>query len=489
MTQVLELQDPALLRDAGLIDGAWTAARSGARFAVHDPASGAELGKVPDMGQTDAAAAIAAADRAWPAWRALTAKQRGTLLRRWFELILQHQEDLARLMTGECGKPLAEARGEVAYGASFVEWFAEEAKRVYGDVIPTTGNDRRLLTLKQPIGVAAAVTPWNFPLAMITRKCAPALAAGCPVVVKPAEQTPLTALALAELAQRAGFPPGVFNVLTAADGAEIGREFCANPTVRKLSFTGSTAVGKLLLAQSAATVKKVSLELGGNAPFIVFDDADLEAAVAGAMASKYRNAGQTCVCANRLLIQDGIYDAFAERLAAAVAGLQVGSGTENGVSQGPLINADAVAKVEAHIADALAQGARVLSGGQRHALGGNFFQPTVLADVTPAMRVAREETFGPVAPLFRFSTEDQAIAMANATEFGLAAYFYSRDLGRVWRVAEALEYGMVGVNVGIISTEVAPFGGVKESGLGREGSRYGIDEYLEIKYLAMGLNS
>ena len=487
MTQPLFLQDPELLRHDAYVDGSWTAARIGDRFTVRDPATGAALGQVPDMDGEDAADAIAAAERAWPDWRARTAKERGALLRRWYELILEHRDDLGRLMTAECGKPLAESQGEVLYGASFVEWFAEEAKRVYGDVIPTPSVDRRLLTLKQPIGVAVAITPWNFPLAMITRKCAPALAAGCPVVVKPAEQTPLTALALAELGRRAGFPPGVFNVITAADGAEVGREFCANPTVRKLSFTGSTAVGKLLLAQSAGTVKKVSLELGGNAPFIVFDDADLDAAVAGAMASKYRNAGQTCVCANRLLVQDGIYDAFAERLAQAVAALRVGSGSDEGVDQGPLIDETAVAKVEAHIEDALRQGARVLTGGQRHALGGNFFQPTVLADVTPSMRVAREETFGPVAPLFRFQTEDEAVAMANETEYGLAAYFYSRDLGRVWRVAEALEYGMVGINVGIISTEVAPFGGVKESGIGREGSRYGIEEYLEIKYLALGL--
>jgi succinate-semialdehyde dehydrogenase/glutarate-semialdehyde dehydrogenase len=399
---------------------------------------------------------------------------------------MQHQEDLARLMTAEQGKPLAEARGEVAYGAAFVEWFAEEAKRVYGDVIPAAMNDRRYVVIRQPIGVVAAITPWNFPVAMITRKCAPALAAGCTVVVKPSELTPLCALALAELAQRAGFPPGVFNVLTTSDAAAVGRVLTASPVVRKLSFTGSTAVGKLLIRDCADTVKKVSMELGGNAPFIVFDDADLDAAVAGAMASKYRNAGQTCVCANRLLIQDGIYDAFAEKLAVAVGGLKVGDGMAEGTSQGPLINQAAVEKVEQHIGDAVSKGARILCGGQRHAKGGTFFEPTILADVTPQMLLASEETFGPVAPLFRFHSEDEAVRMANDTEFGLAAYFYSRDIGRVWRVAEALEYGIVGINEGIISTELAPFGGIKESGLGREGSRYGMDEFTEIKYLCMG---
>jgi succinate-semialdehyde dehydrogenase/glutarate-semialdehyde dehydrogenase len=389
-------------------------------------------------------------------------------------------------MTAEQGKPLAEARGEVLYGASFVQWFAEEAKRVYGDVIPAHAADRRLVVIKQPIGVVAAITPWNFPIAMITRKCAPALAAGCPVVVKPAELTPLSALALAALAEQAGIPPGVFNVVTTSRPQEVGRELTANPTVRKLSFTGSTEVGKLLIRECADTVKKVSMELGGNAPFIVFDDADLDAAVAGAMASKYRNAGQTCVCANRLLVQDGIYDAFAERLAAAVGELKVGPGADEGVTQGPLINAEAVAKVEEHIADALGQGARLVCGGRRHALGGTFFEPTIIADVTPAMRVSREETFGPVAPLFRFRDEAEAVALANDTPYGLASYFYSRDIGRCWRVAEALEYGMVGINEGIISTELAPFGGVKESGLGREGSKYGIDEFVEVKYLCMG---
>ncbi len=476
----------ALLRQDAYIDGAWVAADDGARFPVTDPATGTVLAEVPDMGAAETRRAIAAAEAAWPAWRARTAKERAAILRRWYDLQMAHQEELARLMTAEQGKPLAEARGEVVYGASFVEWFAEEAKRIYGDTIPAPAGDRRIVVIKQPVGVVASITPWNFPIAMITRKCAPALAAGCPVVIKPAELTPLSALALAALAEEAGFPPGVLNVITTARAREVGAELTANPTVRKLSFTGSTPVGKLLIRDCAETVKKVSMELGGNAPFIVFDDADLDAAVAGAMASKYRNAGQTCVCANRILVQDGVYEAFAMKLAAAVASLKVGPGVEEGVSQGPLINAAAVAKVEEHIADALANGARVVCGGSRHALGGTFFEPTILADVTPSMKVAREETFGPVAPLFRFHDEAEAIAMANATEFGLAAYFYSRDIGRCWRVAEALEYGMVGINEGIISTEVAPFGGVKESGLGREGSKYGLDEFLEIKYLCMG---
>jgi succinate-semialdehyde dehydrogenase/glutarate-semialdehyde dehydrogenase len=482
----VQLADQSLLKDSAYIDGIWCAADDGARFAVSNPADGATLASVPDMGEAETRRAIEAANAAWPAWRAKTAKERSVKLRRWFELILANAEDLARLMTAEQGKPLAEARGEVAYGASFVEWFAEEAKRVYGDVIPAPFNDRRYLVIKQPVGVVAAITPWNFPLAMITRKCAPALAAGCPVVVKPAEDTPLCGLALAALAERAGFPRGVFNVLTTSSGPRVGAELTRNPLVRKLSFTGSTEVGKLLIAQCADTVKKVSMELGGNAPFIVFDDADLDAAVAGAMASKYRNAGQTCVCANRLLVQDGIYDAFADKLAAAVAGLTVGDGMEEGVNQGPLINEAAVLKVEAHIRDAVEHGARVLRGGQRHEKGGTFFQPTVLADVTPAMRVTREETFGPLAPLYRFHDEAEAIRMANDTDYGLAAYFYARDIGRIWRIAEALEYGMVGINEGIISTEVAPFGGIKESGLGREGSRYGIDEFVEIKYLCVG---
>jgi succinate-semialdehyde dehydrogenase/glutarate-semialdehyde dehydrogenase len=475
-----------LLRSEAFVDGAWIGADEGARFAVTDPATGATLAEVPDLGAAETERAVAAAEAAWPAWRAQTAKERAAVLRRWFDLQLEHQEELARLMTAEQGKPLAEARGEVVYGASFVEWFAEEAKRVYGDTIPAHAGDKRIVVIKQPVGVVAAITPWNFPIAMITRKCAPALAAGCPVVIKPAALTPLSALALAALAEQAGFPPGVLNVITSRRASEVGGVLTASPTVRKLSFTGSTEVGKTLMEQCAGTVKKVSLELGGNAPFIVFDDADLDAAVAGAMASKYRNTGQTCVCANRILVQDGVYEAFAMKLAAAVASLQVGPGTDDGVQQGPLINAAAVAKVEEHIADAVGQGARVVCGGSRHALGGTVFEPTILADVTTSMKVAREETFGPVAPLFRFHDEAEAVAMANATEFGLAAYFYSRDIGRCWRVAEALEYGMVGINEGIISTELAPFGGVKESGLGREGSKYGLDEFVEIKYLCMG---
>ncbi len=480
----MKLEDSNLLRQQCYLNGQWVGGESD--FPVHNPASGAELARVPRFGAAETRAAIAAADAAWPAWRSRTAKERTGVLRRWFELMNQHADDLALLMTSEQGKPLAEARGEVAYAASFVEWFAEEAKRAYGETIPAVAADKRMLVIKQPIGVCAAITPWNFPAAMITRKVAPALAAGCTVVVKPAEQTPLTALALAELAHRAGFPAGVFNVIT-GDPVAIGGELTSNPTVRKLSFTGYTEVGRLLMGQCAPSIKKLSLELGGNAPFIVFDDADLDAAVEGAMISKYRNTGQTCVCANRLLVQDGIYEAFAARLAAKVATLKVGEGTEAGVTQGPLIDADALAKVEAHIADAVAHGARVLAGGRRHKKGGTFFQPTVLADVTPAMRVAREETFGPVAPLLRFQTEEEAIALANATEFGLASYFYSRDIGRIFRVGEALEYGMVGVNTGLISNEVAPFGGIKQSGLGREGSKYGLEEYLEVKYLCLGL--
>ncbi|MCB2103061.1 MAG: NAD-dependent succinate-semialdehyde dehydrogenase, partial [Rhodobacterales bacterium] len=420
-------------------------------------------------------------------WRALTGKDRSAVLRRWFNLVMENQQDLAELMTAEQGKPLTEALAEVVYGASFIEWFAEEAKRVYGDTIPAHQADKRIVVLKQPVGVVAAITPWNFPIAMITRKCAPALAVGCPVVIKPASQTPLSALALAELADRAGFPKGLVNVITGAAGA-IGGEMTANPTVRKVTFTGSTEIGKVLMEQSAGTVKKVSLELGGNAPFIVFDDADLDAAVEGAIASKYRNTGQTCVCANRLLVQDGVYDAFAEKLARAVEALQVSDGMENGAQQGPLIDMSAVEKVEEHIGDALDKGARLVTGGKRHALGGTFFEPTILADVTTDMMVTREETFGPVAPLFRFMDEAEAIRMANDTEFGLAAYFYTRDLGRTWRVSEALEYGLVGVNAGVISTEVAPFGGVKESGIGREGSKYGIDDFLEMKYVCMGID-
>jgi succinate-semialdehyde dehydrogenase/glutarate-semialdehyde dehydrogenase len=485
----MQLRDPRLFREQAFIGGAWLAADSAATVAITNPATAETLAQVPDMGAAETRRAIEAAEAAWPAWRALTAKQRGAILRSWHELIVSNADDLALLMTSEQGKPLAEARGEALYAASFVEWFAEEAKRTYGDVIPQTVANQRLIVLKQPIGVCAAITPWNFPAAMITRKVAPALAAGCPAVVKPAEQTPLTALALAVLAERAGFPQGVFNIVTgsAASSALIGGELTSNPIVRKLSFTGSTEVGRLLMAQCAPTLKKISLELGGNAPFIVFDDADVDAAVAGAIASKYRNAGQTCVCANRLLVQEGIYEEFSRKLAAQVGALQVGAGSETGVTQGPLIDAAALAKVEAHVADAIARGARVLTGGKRHARGGTFFEPTVLADVTPAMRCAREEIFGPVAPLFKFRDETEAIALANATEYGLAGYFYARDLSRVWRVAEALEYGMIGVNVGLIANEVAPFGGVKQSGIGREGSRYGIEEYLEIKYVCLGL--
>lgn len=475
-----------LQKDSAFIGGEWVAASAGRRYAVHNPADGRVIAEVPDMDRSDAKKAIAAAGRSLPGWAAKTAKARGAVLRRWHDLILLHREALARIVTAECGKPLAEALGEVAYGAAFIEWFTEEGKRACGEVIPTHDADKRLLTLKQPVGVCAAITPWNFPIAMITRKAGPALAVGCGMVVKPAEATPLTALALAALAEEAALPAGVLNVVTAKSGVEIGREFCANPLVRKLSFTGSTATGRILLRQCADTVKRVSMELGGNAPFIVFEDAALDAAVAGAMASKYRNTGQTCVCANRFLVQAGVYDAFAERLAAAVAGLKVGHGNEAGVTQGPLINTAGLEKVEAHVEDAVAKGASVLCGGARHALGGNFFQPTVLTGVTPGMRIAREETFGPVAPLFRFNTEQEAIAMANDTEFGLAAYCYSRDVGRIMRVAEALEYGMVGVNEGIISTEAAPFGGVKASGLGREGARQGIEEYLETKYLCLG---
>ncbi|MGE0807758.1 MAG: NAD-dependent succinate-semialdehyde dehydrogenase [Burkholderiaceae bacterium] len=483
----LQLKEKALLKRQGYIDGRWVDGDGGARFAVNDPATGELVAEVADMGAAETRRAIDAAARALPAWRAKPAKDRATILRKWYELILAHADDLALLMTTEQGKPLAEARGEVTYGASFIDWFAEEGRRTYGDVIPTIAGDRRLLAIKQPIGVCAAITPWNFPIAMITRKVAPAFAAGCTVVAKPAEATPLSALALAELAERAGFPPGVFNVIVGCGehAPEIGQEMCSNPVVRKVSFTGSTEVGRILLRQSADTVKKLSLELGGNAPFIVFDDADLDAAVEGALASKYRNAGQTCVCANRLYVQDGVYDAFASKLAAKVAQFKVGPGTEAGVTIGPLIEEAAVQKVEAHIADAVGKGASVALGGKRHALGGLFFEPTVLTGVTPAMRVAREETFGPVAPLFRFSTDEEAIAMANDTEFGLAAYFYSRDIGRIFRAAEAIESGMIGINTGLISTAEAPFGGVKQSGLGREGSKYGIDDYLEIKYLCI----
>ncbi len=480
-----QLTDPRLFRQQAYIDGAWVDADSGDTIDVSNPANGEVLGTVPKLGRDETRRAIEAADRAWPAWRAKTAKERAAILRKWFDLILENQEDLALLMTLEQGKPLAEAKGEIVYGASFVEWFAEESKRVYGDIIPQAQPDKRIVVIKQPVGVVAAITPWNFPNAMITRKCAPALAAGCPVVIKPATATPYSAYALAELADRAGLPPGVLNIVTGASGA-IGGELTGNPTVRKLSFTGSTAVGKLLMKQCAETVKKVSMELGGNAPFLVFDDADLDAAVEGAMMSKFRNTGQTCVCANRILVQDSVYDAFAAKLTKAVAGLKVGYGLDDGVTQGPLIDQAALAKVVEHLSDATAKGSRVVTGGARHERGGTFFQPTVLTEVTTDMKVTQEETFGPLAPLFRFKTDEEAIALANDTEFGLAAYFYARDLGRVWRVAEALETGIVGINTGIISTEVAPFGGVKESGFGREGSKYGIDDFLEIKYLCMG---
>jgi succinate-semialdehyde dehydrogenase / glutarate-semialdehyde dehydrogenase len=482
---VLPLKDPNLFRQQCYINGKWVDADSGKTIEVNNPATGEILGTVPSLGATETRRAIEAANAAWPAWRKKTAKERANILRKWFNLMMENQDDLGMLMTAEQGKPLAEAKGEIAYGASFVEWFAEEAKRVYGDTIPQHQADKRIVVIKEPIGVVAAITPWNFPNAMITRKCAPALAAGCPVVIKPASQTPFSATALAELAHRAGIPAGVLNVVTGSATA-IGGEMTANPIVRKLSFTGSTEIGKLLMQQCAGTVKKVSLELGGNAPFIVFNDADLGAAVEGAIASKYRNTGQTCVCANRLLVQDGVYDKFAEMLTAAVGKLKVGDGLKGETSQGPLIDMKAVAKVEEHIADAVKKGAKVIAGGKRHELGGSFFQPTVLANVNTQMAVAREETFGPVAPLFRFTTDEEAVQMANDTEFGLAAYFFSRDLGRVWRTAEQLEYGIVGINTGIISTEVAPFGGVKESGIGREGSKYGIEDFLEIKYLCMG---
>lgn len=481
----MNLKNPDLLRSKAFINGVWTPSDDGENVIVDNPATGKPVATVPRMGTAETRRAIAAADAALPAWRAKTAAERSRLLRRWFELILDNQEDLAVLMTTEQGKPITEARGEVAYAASFIEWYAEEGKRIYGDAIPAPQADKRILVFKQPIGVCAAITPWNFPLAMITRKAGPALAAGCTMVLKPASQTPLSALALARLAETAGIPPGVLNVVTGSAG-EIGSELTGNPTVRKLSFTGSTEIGIKLMRQCADTVKKLSLELGGNAPFIVFDDADLDSAVAGAVASKYRNAGQTCVCANRLLVHDKIYDAFVRKLVGSVAQLKAGDGLQDGVSQGPLIDHRAVEKVEGHIADALAKGARLALGGKRHALGGNFFEPTVIADVTSGMLVAKEETFGPVAPVFRFKTDAEAIAMANDTEFGLAAYFYTRDVGRIFRVSEALEYGIVGANTGLISTEVAPFGGVKASGIGREGSRYGIEEYLEIKYLCVG---
>ncbi len=482
---VPNLKDPKLFRESAYIDGAWAEADSRARFEVRNPADGSLVGSVPNMGVSETKRAIAAAEAALPAWRALTAKERSKIIRKWYDLIVANADDLALILTTEQGKPLAEAKGEIMYGASFVEWFAEEAKRVYGDVIPSPTNDRRLVVIKQPIGVVAAITPWNFPNAMITRKVAPGLAVGCTFVLKPAEQTPLSALALAELAERAGFPKGVLNIIT-GDPAPIGQELCSSPIVRKVTFTGSTEVGRILMRQSADTIKKLSLELGGNAPFIVFDDADLDAAAEGALASKYRNAGQTCVCANRIYVQDSVYDAFAAKLAEKVKKFKVGKGTEEGVNIGPLIDNQGLAKVEDHVADAVSKGAKVVLGGHRHALGGLFYEPTLLTEVTPEMKVSREETFGPVAPLYRFKKDEDAVRLANNTEFGLAAYFYARDVGRIWRVAEALETGMVGINVGILANEVAPFGGVKQSGLGREGSKYGIDDFLEIKYLAMG---
>ena len=482
----LSLKDPSLFRQQCYINGEWVDADSGKTIDVTNPATGEVLGAIPNMGATETRRAIEAADAAWAGWRKKTAKERANVLRKLFNLMMENQEDLAILMTAEQGKPMAESKGEVAYAASFIEWFAEEGKRTYGDVIPGHQPDKRIVVIKEPVGVVAAITPWNFPSAMITRKAGPALAAGCPIVLKPATQTPFSALALAELAHRAGVPAGIFNVVTGS-ATQIGGEMTSNPIVRKLTFTGSTEIGKILLEQCAKSVKKTSMELGGNAPFIVFDDADLDAAVEGAIMSKYRNTGQTCVCANRILVQDSVYDAFAAKLTAAVAKLKVGDGLKGETQQGPLIDMKAVEKVEQHIADAVGKGAKVVAGGKRHALGHSFFEPTILVNVTPEMAVAREETFGPVAPLFRFKTEEEAVKLANATEFGLAAYFYARDLGRVWRVAEQIESGIIGINTGIISTEVAPFGGVKESGIGREGSKYGIEDYLEVKYLCMGI--
>ncbi len=483
---MLQLKDASLLRQQAYIGGRWIEADSGLSTEIRNPATGAKLGTVPDLGVPETRRAIEAAAGAFPGWAAKTAKERAGILRHWFELMMAHQEDLARIMTAEQGKPLAESRGEIAYAASFIEWFAEEAKRVYGDIIPGHQADKRLMVLRQPIGVVAAITPWNFPAAMITRKAAPALAAGCTFVCKPSRNTPYSALAMAELGARAGIPAGVLNFVTGRSTAAIGAELTAHPTIRKITFTGSTAVGKHLMAQSAGTLKKLSLELGGNAPFIVFEDADLDAAVAGCMASKYRNTGQTCVCANRILVHSAVYDTFTAKLLEAVAQLKVGDGLEGPTDQGPLIDSAALVKVEEHVADARAKGARIVCGGHRHALGGNFFEPTIIAEATPDMLIAREETFGPVAPLFRFNTEAEALRMANDTEFGLAAYFYTRDLARSWRVAEALECGMVGLNTGLISTEVAPFGGIKESGMGREGSRYGILDYTELKYVCVG---
>ena len=481
----MQLTDSKLFRQQCFIDGAWVDADSGETVDVTNPATGEKLGTVPKAGAAETRRAIEAANAAWPSWRAKTAKERSIILRKWFDLMMANQEDLGTLMTAEQGKPLAEAKGEVGYAASFIEWFAEEGKRIYGDTIPQHGADKRIVVTKEPVGVVAAITPWNFPAAMITRKAGPALAAGCPIVIKPATETPYSAFAMAELADRAGVPKGVINVIT-GKSSEIGGEMTSNPIVRKLTFTGSTEVGKILLEQCAGTVKKVSMELGGNAPFIVFDDADLDAAVQGAMASKYRNTGQTCVCANRIYVQDGVYDEFLSRFSQAISALKIGDGLKGETQQGPLINMAAVEKVEEHLKDAVDNGARVVLGGKRHELGGTFFEPTLVADVTQKMKVAKEETFGPLAPVFRFKSDDEVVDWANDTEFGLAAYFYSRDIGRIWRVSEGLEYGIVGINTGLISTAVAPFGGMKESGLGREGSKYGIDDYLEIKYLCMG---
>jgi succinate-semialdehyde dehydrogenase/glutarate-semialdehyde dehydrogenase len=482
---MLNLKDPSLLRQQCYIDGEWQDADNGETIPVTNPATGEQIATVPKMGRAEAERTVAAAAKAFPLWKKKTARERAVILRRWFDLMMASQEDLAVILTAEQGKPLAEARGEIAYGASYIEWYAEEGKRVYGDTIPSSQGDKRILVIKEPIGVTAAITPWNFPNAMITRKAAPALAAGCPMVVRPASQTPLSALAIAVLAERAGIPGGVFSVITGGS-SDIGAVLTGTDAVRKFSFTGSTEVGRKLIAQCADTVKKVSMELGGNAPFIVFDDADLDAAVEGAMISKYRNAGQTCVCANRIYVQDGVHDAFVEKFAAAVAKLTVGNGLEDGITQGPLIDGNAVGKVEDHIADAIAKGGKLVLGGKRHALGGSFFEPTIVTGVTRTMKVAREETFGPLAPVFRFHSEEEALQLANDTEFGLASYFYARDLGRIFRVAEGLEYGMVAVNTGILSNETAPFGGVKQSGLGREGSKYGIEDYLEIKYLCLG---
>jgi len=483
--QTLQLKDAQLLKSQCYINGSWVDASNASTIAVLNPADGSHIASVPNAGKAQAQVAIDGAAKAQAEWKLRTAEDRARILRRWYELMLAHQDDLALIMTSEQGKPLAEAKGEIAYAASYIEWFAEEARRVYGEMVPSPWQDKRILVTREPVGVCAAITPWNFPAAMITRKVAPALAAGCAIIVKPAEQTPLSALAMAELGQRAGIPAGVFSVIT-GDAREIGGVLTASPVVRKLTFTGSTEVGRILAAQCAPTLKKMSLELGGNAPFIVFDDADLDEAVQGALASKYRNTGQTCVCANRLLVQAGVYDAFAAKLATAVQALKVSHGLDEGAAQGPLIDADALAKVEDLVADAVQHGARVLTGGKRHALGGTFYEPTILGDVTTAMRIASEEVFGPVAPLFKFNTEAEAIALANNTEFGLAAYFYANDMARVWRVAEAIQAGMVGVNTGIISTAVAPFGGVKQSGMGREGSHQGIEEYMDTKYICLG---